>query len=118
MTENARKFFVLASNNEALRKKTASLPPLNTREGINSLISLAASLGFTFTAQDLEPQPPAKITEDELKAVAGGDFMRNCSYSGKSTDQNISSCVCTSSASGVSKNVNNWQYSKTMTLNF
>ena len=69
MTDNARKFLVFVSKSYTLRHamKDAKDP--------EAMLKLAKDNGFDLTAEDFESSEMEEMSEDEMRAVAGGSAM-------------------------------------------
>ncbi|MBQ7594030.1 MAG: Nif11 family protein [Synergistaceae bacterium] len=84
MTENVKKFLEFVSQNEAAKKELeAGRVNLKGDENasIEAFIKFADKYGFTLTYEDLKPEE-GELSEDELKAVAGGGGCENDSFCG------------------------------------
>ena len=80
MKENVKKFLQAASKDETLQKE------LKEADNFEAMQKIAAAKGFTFTENDFQDSGKeiAEISEDEMKAVAGGRISSpySCSCSG------------------------------------
>ncbi len=92
MTDNAKKFLEFASKNEAIKAefKGAKSP--------EDMHKVAKTHGFELTAEDFRPSKMEELSEDEMKAVAGGSFMF-CSDPGDVETHNLV-CSCTEYGEG------------------
>ena len=75
MTDNMKKFLEAASKDEALKTELKALAdgnPANEEAMKASETELAAKYGFTLTDDDFKLSEMTELTEDELRAAAGG----------------------------------------------
>ena len=75
MTDNMKKFLEAASKDEALKAELKALAdgkPEDAEAVKAATIEFAAKHGFTLTDDDFKPSEITELTEDEMKAVAGG----------------------------------------------
>ena len=90
MTDNARKFLVFVSKSYTLRHamKDAKDP--------EAMLKLAKDNGFDLTAEDFESSEMEEMSEDEMRAVAGGSAM-TCITMGNVNEHDLV-CYCSSGA--------------------
>jgi predicted ribosomally synthesized peptide with nif11-like leader len=115
---NVEKFYDALMKDEALRDKANGLnekykgKQLNEEEVIVDLIAFANSAGYSFTAEEYKTfaqKNPEKMSEDDLKAVAGGSFNKSACYciiAGSHKDRSGDRDRCFCVAIGVSSNDN------------
>ena len=91
MTENARKFLQLLSEDESLGKRAADAA------SIAELIAIAKENGIELSEEDLREANPGRVSlsESELEAVTGGSACF-CVWGGfgSESDKNDGRCVC------------------------
>ena len=89
MTENGKKFLEQVSKDKALQAelqkaqgmalnallKDKGLEDAAAKAGTEAMLKVASAHGVKLTAEDLKPAKLEALSEDEMKAVAGG---RNC----------------------------------------
>ena len=89
MTENGKKFFEQVSKDAALQAelqkanitalgallKDKGLEDAAAKAGTEAMLKVASAHGFKLTAEDLKPAKLETLSEDEMKAVAGGFSM-------------------------------------------
>ena len=95
MTDNMKKFLEAVSKDEALREEFRALADSkDDSEARTAAIDFAASHGFTLTEDDFKPSEMTELTEDEMKAVAGGAACAcMCTDGGEGSGYGIS-CDC------------------------
>ena len=76
MKENVKKFLQAVSKDEALKKD------LEGAGSFEAMQKIAAAKGFTFTEDDFKNSCMEEISEDEMKAVAGGGLGMICGCPG------------------------------------
>ena len=76
MTENLMKFMELVSKDENVKKEleaaTSGISKDDKKALADEVVKFAAKHGFTLTAEDFEESKAEEMSEDEMKAVAGG----------------------------------------------
>ena len=76
MKDNAVKFAELLSKDEGIRKELeaacAGISKDDKKALAEATAKAAAKHGFTFTAEELMSSESEELSEDEMKAVAGG----------------------------------------------
>ena len=88
MTDNMKDFLEFASKNETLKTEVKALAAKFDRKEADedvlkaAAIELAAKHGFTLTDDDFKPSEMTELTEDEMKAVAGGTEVCACAVVG------------------------------------
>ncbi|MBQ3402628.1 MAG: Nif11-like leader peptide family RiPP precursor [Synergistaceae bacterium] len=92
MTENSKKFLELASSNEDIKKE------LMKAGSLDDILKVASSHGIPLTMDDMKPSGTSELSEDEMKAVAGGSFC-GCGGAGSGSAHNLS-CECTKLGGG------------------
>ena len=101
MTDNAKKFLAAVSQDEALKKEFEGV------KGLEAMLKIAKAHGFELTAEDFTPSDMEKLSEDEMKAVAGGAFLDEtivyteckCSKGGEGLGPKLH-CTCTDMGEG------------------
>ena len=108
MTENGKKFLEQVSKDAALQAelqeaqgaalnallKDKGLEDAAEKTGTEAMLKVASAHGFKLTDEDLKPAKLEAMSEDELKAVAGGG-MAFCGCDGHGTGSHHSwSCNC------------------------
>ena len=94
MKENVKKFLEEASKNEAMRKE------LQSSTDKAAMIEVAKAHGLKLTEDDFDLSAMNELSEDEMKAVAGGTDFCTCTDKGHGTEGDLS-CVCNGSGEGV-----------------
>ncbi|MBR1437657.1 MAG: Nif11-like leader peptide family natural product precursor [Synergistaceae bacterium] len=92
MKEKAKKFLRAVSADEALKEE------LNEAKDIESMLKIAKVHGYDLTAEDFKNADMEEISEDEMKAVAGGSFC-GCGSTGGGSAHNLD-CYCPAGGSG------------------
>ena len=87
MKENAKKFLRAASTDVAIRQE------LKEAKDIETILKTAKAHGFDLTAEDFTNAGMEEISEDEMKAVAGG-YSCACEFSNGLGNQNGMDCAC------------------------
>ena len=90
MTDNARKFLVFVSKSYTLRHA------MKDAKDTEAMLKLAKDNGFDLTAEDFESSEMEEMSEDEMRAVAGGKFMW-CQGIGIANHNNLV-CYCSEGA--------------------
>ena len=115
MTENGKKFLEQVSKDEALQVelqkaqsealntllKDKGLEDAATKAGTEAMLKVASAHGFKLTAEDLKPAKLEALSEDEMKAVAGGGGGCGCVFGGGGGGSGIS-CACVAAGGGSS----------------
>ena len=104
MTDNMKKFLEAVSSDEALQKEFKVLADSATKEvdaHKSAIVELAAKHGFTLTEDDFKPSEMGELSEDEMKAVAGGSECGCAIYGGGGGDL---TCACVWGVGGGSSN--------------
>ncbi len=104
MTDNAKKFLAAVSQDEALKKEFEGV------KGLEAMLKIAKAHGFELTAEDFTPSDMEKLSEDEMKAVAGGRMMAasgsgvcQCCNVGEGSGLNFK-CSCNRCGEGLHSN--------------
>ena len=92
MTDNAKKFLEFVSKNDALKNE------MKDAKGAEAILKLARANGFELKAEDFAPSEMEELSEDEMKAVAGGSLC-TCGSSGSGSAHNLD-CVCSNEGQG------------------
>ena len=106
MTENGRKFLEQVSKDKALQAelqkaqgmalnallKDKGLEDAAAKAGTEAMLKVASAHGFKLTAEDLKPAKLEALSENELKAVAGGGVC-SCPFAGSGTSDGLT-CSC------------------------
>lgn len=101
MKENVKKFLEEVSKNAELREK---LQGSNDKE---AMIKAAKAHGFELSEADFETSGMTELSEDEMKAVAGGAVC-SCTATGQGTEEDLS-CFCNGSGEGVNVTNNHFR---------
>ena len=72
MTENAKKWLELLSQNKELQKKLLEVKDKSPDQQKLAVTALAKENGITLTDADMEKPQSEELSDDELDAVAGG----------------------------------------------
>ena len=97
MTENGKKFLEQVSKDKALQEelqeaqgealgallKDKGLEDAAAKAGTEAMLKVASAHGFKLTAEDLETAKLEALSENELKAVAGGTAYCDCHKHGE-----------------------------------
>ena len=96
MTENMKAFLEQMNQNKALKDEVEALGKEQLKQNKDAIaekvVEIAAKHGFTLTAEDMETET-AELTEEQLKAVAGGGECY-CSGSGGGRGFQNGGCEC------------------------
>ena len=125
MNEKAKKFFEEVSQNHELKAKLTQkweeAAKLGKDEQINASTEISAEFakehGFDLSPEDFSPEKMYLLSEDELKAVAGGvnnqarTVTSTCSCSGGNGIGNTWElyCFCPSAGDGYNTTNNHWR---------
>ena len=101
MKENIKKFLEEVSKSAELRKE---LKGSNDKE---AMIKAAKEHGFELTEADFNSSAMTELSEDEMKAVAGGAVC-SCSKKGHGTEEDLS-CSCNGAGEGINVTNNGWR---------
>ncbi|MDO4403575.1 MAG: Nif11-like leader peptide family natural product precursor [Atopobiaceae bacterium] len=71
MTENAKKFLEVITNNEELRLQIEAIDDSDKDAAFEQVIAIAKERGFELTLDDLKTAGAKGMTDDELDAMAG-----------------------------------------------
>ena len=107
MTENGKKFLEQVSKDKALQAelqkaqgealgallKDKGLEDAAAKAGTEAMLKVASAHGFKLTAEDLKPAKLEALSENELKAVAGGGTCVCPAVGGGSGDTLSCGCV-------------------------
>ena len=92
MKENAKKFLRAASSDAAMREE------LKEAKDIETMLKTAKAHGYDLTAEDFKNTDMEEVSEDEMRAVAGGSFC-GCGDGGTGSAHNLN-CNCSSAGGG------------------
>ena len=107
MTDNMKKFLEAASKDEALKAEVNALAEKFDRKSADenalkaAAIELAAKHGFTLTDDDFKPSEMTELTEDEMKAVAGGTGCGCAIFGGGGDGEGGVDCFCAAGGAGL-----------------
>ena len=101
MKENVKKFLEEVSKSAELRKE---LKGSNDKE---AMIKAAKAHGFELTDADFNSSSMTELSEDEMRAVAGGAVC-SCSKKGHGTEEDLS-CSCNGAGEGINVTNNGWR---------
>ena len=114
MTENGKKFLEQVSKDKTLQAelqkaqsealgallKDKGLEDAAAKAGTEAMLKVASAHGFKLTAEDLKPAKLEALSENELKAVAGG-VRCYCLVGGGGTGGSMT-CACVAAGGGSS----------------
>ena len=126
MTENGKKFLEQVSKDAALQAelqkanvtalctllKEKGLEDAAAKAGTEATLKVASAHGFKLTAEDLKPAKMEALSEDEMKAVAGGGLCTcplvgsgqcACPLLGVGDDPSCKPCICIGDGYGYSR---------------
>ena len=112
MTENGKKFLEQVSKDKALQAelqkanvtalctllKEKGLEDAAAKAGTEATLKVASAHGFKLTAEDLKPAKLEALSEDEMKAVAGGGVCA-CAMAGGGAGDDLE-CACVLGGAG------------------
>ena len=90
--EKAKNFLRAASSDVAMREE------LKEAKDIETMLKTAKAHGFDLTAEDFKNTDMEEISEDEMKAVAGGSVC-GCGEGGSGSAHNLN-CKCSAMGDG------------------
>ena len=100
MNERLKGFLKQASDDELLREKLDALAGLSAEERVERTVAIAQGSGFDLTAEDFV-SVKAKLDDDELNAVAGGNYDCACQHTGVGMiDNHTLLCECPTTGTG------------------